>query len=55
MFEPAVGEEMVTEARKSVGFPHEGQNFFEESLQILQQLVQVSLSTMVKVKPKKRT
>ena len=31
----AVGEERVTEALKRVGFPHDGQNFFELSLHIL--------------------
>lgn len=33
--EEALGEEMVTEARMREGFPHEGQNFLELSLQIL--------------------
>lgn len=31
----AFGEESVTDARRSVGLPHDGQNFREESLQIL--------------------
>lgn len=33
--EVAFGEESVTDARRSVGLPHDGQNFREESLQIL--------------------
>lgn len=33
----ASGEAIVTDALSSVGFPHEGQNFFELSLQILGQ------------------
>ena len=33
--EVAVGEERVTDARRRVGEPHEGQNLREESLQIL--------------------
>ena len=32
---PAVGEEIVTEARSSEGFPQDGQNLRELSLQIL--------------------
>lgn len=35
MDEVAVGEERVTDARRRVGEPHEGQNLREESLQIL--------------------
>ena len=31
----APGAETVMDARRSVGFPHDGQNFFELSLQIL--------------------
>ena len=31
----ALGEDRVTDARRSVGFPHDGQNFRDESLQIL--------------------
>lgn len=31
----AFGAAIVTDARRSVGLPHEGQNFFELSLQIL--------------------
>ena len=33
----AVGDERVTDARRRVGLPQEGQNFFELSLQILGQ------------------
>lgn len=33
--EEALGEEMVTDALINVGFPQDGQNFFELSLQSL--------------------
>ena len=33
--EEAEGDDIVTDARRSVGLPHEGQNFFDASLQIL--------------------
>jgi len=33
----AVGVAIVTDARRRVGFPHEGQNFFEASLHILRE------------------
>lgn len=35
----AFGEESVTDALNSVGFPHEGQNCFELSLHILMKIV----------------
>lgn len=34
-FADASGAATVTDARSKVGFPHEGQNFFELSLHIL--------------------
>lgn len=40
--EVAVGEERVTDARKSVEFPHEGQNLRELSLQILTVLMRMA-------------
>ena len=43
MDEVAVGEERVTDARRRVGEPHEGQNLREESLQILCSVLSVDV------------
>lgn len=45
----AVGEEEVTDVRKSVGFPQVGQNFLLESLQILQNVTERHQRLLVKL------